>query len=176
MSYLPPGPDKLVISPFSACALGVEMAAFATPAPASGTWPTANRAFYYPFTINRGLTVTRMWMINGAVVSGNVDIGIYNSSQARLVSMGSTAQAGVNAMQVFNVTDTVLTPGLYYLALNMSSATGTVILAIVAGFADLAMGYYSQAVGAVTLPATATWAASTAGIVPLFGLEGNTVY
>lgn len=172
----PAAPDKLVISPFSACSLGVELAAFATAAPASATWPTTNKAFYYPFTISQGLTVTKMWAINGAAVSGNVDIGIYNAAGARLVSKGSTAQSGTNAMQVFDVTDTVLGPGLYFLALNMDNTTGTFILSIVAGFADLAMGWYTQAVGAVTLPATATFASSTSGIVPLFGLEANTVY
>lgn len=132
------------------------------PAAVSAVWPTANTAIFVPFVVHTELIAVKIGVCNGATVSGNVDVGIYDDQQNRLVSVGSTAQSGVSATQSFDITDTTLVPGVYFMALNVDNVTGTVIrwtpgvVGIAGGF-----GVYNQAVGAVTLPATATFASPT---------------
>jgi hypothetical protein len=57
-----------------------------------------------------------MLVLNGATASGNMDVGIYDYAGTRLVSSGSTAQSGTSAFQDFDITDTLLGPGIFYLA------------------------------------------------------------
>lgn len=87
--------------------------------PASAAWPTASMAIYIPFSTGRTMTVYQLGWVNGATsVAGNADAGIYRADGTRVISAGATARTGaVSTLQLANVTDTILYPGQYYLAL-----------------------------------------------------------
>lgn len=137
--------------------------------PVGSAWPAANKAIYVSFIIQRPRTITKI-AIHVTTQSGNVDVGIYDENRVRLVSVGSTA-VGAAGLQVFDITDTALSPGCYYAAMCASSGT--------AAFRRIALGdiqttrvcgVQEQAVGAVTLPDTATFANQAAVYVPVMWL------
>lgn len=88
-------------------------------------WAVANKAILAPIIVQNVLTVYQFAWFNGATVAGNVDVGIYDKNFARVVSLGSTAQAGTSAIQVGDIADTTLDPGLYYAAMASDDATAT---------------------------------------------------
>lgn len=143
--------------------------------PASGTWPSANRGIFIPFRTTAPITVRQLFVYNGATAAGNIDMGIYDAVGTRLVSIGPTAQSGTSVLQIFDITDTQIGVGMFYLALVCSLGTATVMRSSLtpAGFTQ-AMGIMQQAsVG--TLPANATFAASAFTIIPVCGLTTRTV-
>lgn len=134
-------------------------------------WPAANLAIYIPFYVQTPVTVYQIAWDNGATLGGNVDVGIYNYALTRLVSSGSTAQSGTSVPQVANITDTLLAPGTYFMAMAADSNTAT--------YRNSAGGQtrYCRVLGiseqstAFPLPTTATFAAfATALYVPLIVL------
>lgn len=113
--------------PWSVDSIGVRMGAIAGGVvDVSTVWSAANRALFIPFALGKPATITRIFWFNGATVSGNVDCGVYDAAGTRLISSGSTAQAGTTAIQSVDVTDTLIGPGQYYLALAMDNVTGTI--------------------------------------------------
>jgi hypothetical protein len=143
---------------------------------ASAVYTSASRAYYYPIEVNDFVTVTMMALFNGATVSGNVDVGIYDVNGKRLVSAGSTAQAGASTIQTFDVTDTALEPGDYYLAMACDNITATFFCYKPNAQIMEAFGTWMQAT-AIPLPATATFATASSGFVPfLAALANGTVF
>jgi hypothetical protein len=97
----------------------------------SGTWATANAAYYYPFRLTGWATAYQLLFWVGATSSGNIDMGIYDAQKNRIVSAGSTAMsATVNTVQELNITDTTLAPGDYLLAVACDNTTATCFRAI----------------------------------------------
>lgn len=136
---------------------------------AGGVWPAANRALYFPFIVDSVVTAYQM-TFEVVTQSGNCDVGIYDERGNRLVSKGSTA-VGAAGIQTIDITDTALSPGLYYMALNVDNITAsfTRSSSIQAVWLRV-MGVQEQAVGAVTLPDPATFANPTSAYVPNFGV------
>jgi hypothetical protein len=165
-------PDSVIIGTWSPEALGIEIGAlFLTEA--SAAHPNANRAFFIPFRIARPLTVAKLWSFNGATVSGNIDVGIYDAAGARLVSSGSTAQAGTTAIQEFDVADTALdAPAQYYLGVALNNATGTLRRYTPAVPLGAAIGCAQQDT-AFPLPSPATFAVHATAYVPIVGLSAR---
>lgn len=128
--------------------------------PASATWPAANKAYFYPFTLPVRVQVSKFFFFNGGTISGNIDIGIYDSQGNKLVSTGAVAQAGANAIQAIDCTDTYIGPGEYYLAASCSSGTATGRQLVITGATDelggMQTGLTYQLTAAHPLPATAT--------------------
>jgi hypothetical protein len=161
----------VTISPYSLGSIGAVTGNLSS-APASGTWDSANRAVFVPFRVSRPIYVVNMFVFNGLVVSGNLDIGIYTSDGTRLVSIGSTAQAGTSAIQTLDITDTLLGPGLFYMALVFNNTTARVFQqtvvpsGIVCGMAIMNAAF--------PLPATATFSQSY-NYLPVFGLTTRSV-
>jgi hypothetical protein len=144
---------------------------FRLPAFNSTAWPSANRAYFVPFRLPYEVTVQHAWVLNGATVSGNVDIGIYSVDGTRIASTGSTAQAGTSAVQSISLSAT-LGPGLFYMALAVSNTTATVYKASVPGASMQMMGCAMQN-SALPLPATATLISVTSAggnYLPEFGI------
>lgn len=138
---------------------------FALTLSAGGTWPAANRALYCPVEVSTACTAYQM-AIQIAVQSGNLDIGIYDELGNRLVHSASTAVAAAG-VQVVNITDTVLNPGVYFLALNVDNTTASVFRNGTTTALTLnSWGLQQQAVGAVTLPDPATFANPASAYVP----------
>lgn len=140
----------------------------------SATWPSANRAIFIPFVVSAPWLVARLLVVNGSAASGNIDVGIYDTSGNRLVSAGSTAQAGTTAAQFFDITDSTLAPGVYYFALALDNTTGAVLSVAPVVARVSALGVLSQST-AFPLPATATFAAAQDAYVPMIGASGRTV-
>ena len=151
----------VTITPHSLHSIGAATGSLGNPG--SSAWPAADRAIYIPFRIAQPILVVKMFMINGATVNGNVDLGIYDPAGVRLVSMGSTAQAGASALQTFDITDTQIGPGLFYMALAIDNTTATTIRESDSSGVDLAVFGCAQEASAFPLPATATFAAISSG-------------
>lgn len=90
---------------------------------ANATWFAANCPVAYPFVVNESVTVAQIGWFNGSAAGGNADIGIYDSSWARIVSSGSTACVTNTVPQFVDITDTTLPRGNYYLVLAMDNVT-----------------------------------------------------
>ena len=121
----------------------------------SGAVPAADMAVYSPVLVKRRCIVRRLFLsVLGA--AGNVDIGVYDALGTRLVSSGLTAAASDLTV---DVTDTVIGPGLYYLAfLGDTVTTLTVISQLSSAPFPAAAGIRAQQMGAGgSLPATASW-------------------
>lgn len=147
---------------------------------ASGLWESANLALYYPISVPTTCVVRRLWWANGTSVSGavNVDVGVYSDSNfkpaTRLVSAGSTAQGTASQVQFVDCTDTVLSPGLYWLAMvTSSSASGNYMRTSIATGHDHAMRM--QQSSALPLPSSATPIESTNTRYALFGFSTTTI-
>ena len=141
---------------------------------ASAAFPTTNQAFFMPLFMGAPITIAQLFVWNGATVSGNVDVGVYAEDGTRLVSSGSTAQAGTSVLQVFDVTDTVIGPGNYYLALACDNTTATITRVTVALSVARLHGNLTQA-SAFPLPTLATFATVAGGFTPIMGFTPRTV-
>lgn len=155
---------------------GTQLAAIANIAPTSQTWTTANVAAYIPLLVTEDITVVKLWCYNGAAVSGNVNMALYTSAFAQVANseIGSTAQAGTNVIQEFNITDVALTAGLYYIALVLDNTTGTIFQHTTPTNAQLQSWGMAQEASAFDLPATMTPADVTLGNAPVCGVATRT--
>lgn len=149
--------------------LGPFISATIAAAPTSAAWGTANLARYIPFTVTIPTTIYKLCVMNGATVAGNFDIAIFSTAYVKLVSTGSTAQAGVNTLQTVDVTDTELDTGRYYMGMSSDDATATTYrwFTPTTGMAAI-MGLRTEA-SAFPLPTTATPIQSTSTSIPVFG-------
>lgn len=133
----------------------------------SAVWPAANRAYYLPVVVETPCTVYKM-MVFPSVQSGNLDVGIYSEDGTRLVSKGSTAVGTAGAIQVIDITDTPLNPGIYFLAINVDNTTAAFLRGGTGG-ADFyrSCGIQQQAVGAVALPSSTSFGNPSSAYAPL---------
>lgn len=138
----------------------------------STTWTTANTARYVPMSLPWPYPVKRVFWTNGSTVTTtNNDFGIYTMDGVRLFSTGSTAQSGTNTNQFVDVTDFWLPAGDYYFALNIDNNAVNRCYGNALSTENQALaGIKQQAVGAVTLPDPATFAAPSAVGVSVFGV------
>ena len=142
----------------------------------SSVWPTADLAIFVPVVLEGPTVIAQLYCVNGTVVAGNVDVGIYSVDGTRLASAGSTAQAGTSASQRFNITDIRLDAGLYYMALALSDAATATINGMTLASAELGRVVgFAQMATAFPLPAVATFASYTKLVVPTFGFLGAAV-
>lgn len=132
----------------------------------STAWTTANDAVYIPFVLQGTVTAYQMGVENGSTVAGNVDVGIYDINGVRLVSKGTTAMSGASTIQTFDITDTLLTPGIYFMAFASDSTTAT-FFGTPAATAEWwrTYGVQDQAT-AFVLPATATFSSMGRTTIP----------
>lgn len=142
-------------------------------------WTTANRAIFLPFSLETTVTAYQMAVVNGATLGGNLDVGIYDVLGNRLVSKGSTAQTGTSVIQKLDITDTVLTPGVYFMAMATDSTTATYEgTGVVSGAGEQfrACGVQEQ-LSAFALPDPATFAnpASTTTTIPSIAIALRSV-
>lgn len=147
--------------------LGIPIGAMAVSHGAQA-WGTSNMARYVPIMVTQPTPLTKFfWPMNTAA---NVDVGIYTATGTRIVSAGSTAGAGLATYQEFNVTDTTLEPGRYYLAANIDNGAGQAGGFLFTTELCRALGCYEEA-AAFPLPATATFAAPTSNLIPSVGFN-----
>jgi hypothetical protein len=114
--------------------------------------------------VERPTTVTR-FIVAANVSAGNIDVGIYDAGYNRVVSTGSVTMVSSSGLGNYDIADTFLSPGRYWLALALSD-TATARLrqfAVPAGLASL-FGIQIQN-SALPLPSTASPSAMTAATV-----------
>ncbi len=159
-----PAPRRVMVgSPES---LGIILGAMAIDHGAQG-WATANLARYVPMTLARPMNLRKFfWAMN---TTANVDVGIYTSTGTRIVSSGTTVGSGAATYQEFDVTDTILAPGRYYLAGAMDNGAGQAGGFSLSTQVCRALGVYQEA-AAFPLPATATFAVPTSAIIHSVGV------
>lgn len=169
-------PPNVTLSVASIESLGIPLSAFVitTTSFASAAWPTANKAIFVPVLVARQTKLVKAFVYNGATASGNLDVGLYLPNGTRVVSMGSTAQSGTNALQELDITDTTVGPGLYYMALAMDGTTGTAFRATIGTGRGASLGIYEMT-SAFALPSTATFATLASSYLPMFGFTTRSV-
>jgi hypothetical protein len=133
-------------------------------------WVAINVALFVPVKLERPALVKRLFCANGNVVSGNIDMGIYTVDGARIVSIGSTPQAGTTALQFFNITDTLLMPGQYFMAVALDNTTGTLRRFNISIIRQQHMGVL-KAANAFALPSSVTFATTADNYIPNIGME-----
>ncbi len=141
----------------------------------SNTFPTANLAILIPFQLPESTQVAQLFWHNGAAVSGNVDMGIYTADGRRLVSTGSTAQAGTSTHQAVDITDTILGPGLFYMAIALDNTTGTLFSGALGSAVGAKVLGMAQMASAFPLPTSVTFASIGQDYIPLMALTTGTV-
>lgn len=132
---------------------------------AGNGWPASSRALFVPFRLAFPATVYQMACGTGTGTTGNFDLGIYDSGGNKIVSTGSTAKTTASSERIVNITDTLLLPGLYYLAMATDGTTN--YLSVVPGnlgFCKL-LGMRQMA-SAFALPTTATYATMSTAYLP----------
>lgn len=169
------------ISPLSVESLGTQLAVFAqVTTQGNNAYPTANKAVYIPFKLEAPATVKKLFWHNGAGVSGNACVAIYDAAFARLVTTGSVAMAGTTAMQIVDVADVALATGLYYLGFSCDNNTAQPV-DITVGTSNGMSGVGAQRgwgimqqSSAFPLPTTMAGVAPTDASVPMCGVQfGN---
>lgn len=175
------GVHKPLIGTLSAEFAGCESGATARTAPTSGGFSAGNRALAFPFQVWQPITVVKLWIhVGNNDQTNTVDIGIYTSEATprRLVSIGSTAMAADNTVQEFNITDTTLAPGRYYLAMSCSASSATlagVFQTTLSNVLGKSLGPFQMA-SAHPLPSTLTPAAWSSGFsMPFMGMSLRTL-
>lgn len=161
-----------VLNTFSLQGIGVVLAGAAAPILASTPWPVASRGIFTPFDLAEEFTVRNLFLANGGTVSGNIDLGIYDEALERVLSTGSTAQAGVSVLQVVNVVRLVLRPGRYWWAVAIDNVTGTVTASNPASTVIQAAGAGFVA-ASFPLPVRVVGPLTAGLIVPLTGMADN---
>lgn len=176
--YTPGTPSMSVdffVSPFSRHGYGTTTRALG--APASATYPAAQRAYYYPIVIPVACTMYRFFWLNGATAStDDIQVGIYNDNDAGTDGPGTavlrgtaTLASGANICQFDNITDTALYPGRYWLAIWGEGTTTTLQRAAPSASLNRMFNGYLESSLVSGLPATATPAQNTTPYVPMFG-------
>jgi hypothetical protein len=162
-----------VIHALSIESMGLAVGLQALANAASAAYVSANRAVYLPFHVPVARVLTKLMTPNGATASDNVDMGIYAAESGlpgrRIVSIGSTAQSGTDALQYYDIADTLLGAGDYFLAVAMNGTTGT-LHRLIPSIDNLRRGGMFQEASAFPLPATATPATITSAYLPVIGL------
>jgi len=165
--------DAIVISPATPQSIGEALNAMGLGSSAAG-WPSNNKAVYTPFSVFSPVTIVKLFVVNGATVAGNIDVGIYDRGGVRLASAGTNIQSGTSVVQEFNITDLNLNPGLYYLAASLSNVTGTLEVWSPTVAIGRSLGIAEQT-SAFPLPATGTLAVLTGTLrVPFVGATQRT--
>lgn len=168
--------DPMNVSPASACSLGVELAALNNTAPATGTWPSANRMIFIPFRLRMPMLVTRVGWMNGTVTASNAKIMVYTGGGTLLNSgQAGTAKSGNSAAQDIDVTDFVVPAGLNYLA-PVADGTGSWFRWATSDVSTMkAMGIAQQASAYASPPNPFTLAAAASNYIPVCWISGSTI-
>jgi hypothetical protein len=168
MSYTPPNPWAVPMRHSIDTLLDSWIPRYAEPA-GQAAWPSANLAIYVPLRIPSRIVVRKLWVAVGNTATGNIDMALYDASGVAVVE--ATAAAHTSQMeQVFDVTDTTVGPGLYYIGVASDSGTDNFNRYTPAAPVAAAWGVLTQT-SAYPLPSTATFALDqTLAYVPVAGL------
>lgn len=161
----------MVITPLSLWSLGPMLRGAVIGAPTAVAYPSANKAFFIPFRVPKIVTAYQIVVGNGTTSGNNIDAGIYDEFGNRLVRAGSTAR-GAGSEQVLNIADTVLLPGMYYMAYAHNSTNNVVGFSSSQAGLIKALGVKEMASGFSTgLVDPATYATPTHAWIPAIAIH-----
>lgn len=165
------------ISTLSPEAVGHQIAALATAAPADSNGPTANIAILVPFHLDQPTHVYRFFWLNGTAVSGNIDVGIYTSNLTLIGKTGSTGQVTTNVVQLVTHLGLYLPAGDYYLAYaNDTGGVGQKIVAVLPTIISQSMCGIMEKASSFPLPALIVAPVKrTQTLLPEFGFTSQPV-
>jgi hypothetical protein len=172
--------DRFVMTTLSAQGLGSMVLAQGVTL-GSSAWPGGGAVMLFPIVLKAHTgprTYTGMLWLNGSVVSGNIDAGLYDLTGTRLASVGSTPQSGTAQVQRANfATPVTLAAGRYYVAVSLDNTTGTLYKCSAGNLSVRAHGgRLAQPGSNFPLPATfnPTWIPTTQTYTPWVGaVEGT---
>jgi hypothetical protein len=161
-------PMPQVISTGSRTAHGIVLAGISAPTPIS-TVIGAVASLLSPLVVTEPILLVKAFVMNGATVGGNFDIGIYDRNLNKIMSTGSVAQVGANVIQEVDMTDFWLGVGQYHLGFALDSATAA-YFAWSTSFALVGGSNFQTSGTPFPLPATFVSSGTTTG-VPLIGFS-----
>lgn len=163
-------PPSVVLNPASYEAIGSVLRNIAFATPGSAVYPTANMSIGYPFSVSEPVVYVKMYWLNGAAASGNLDVGIYDDLGNLLVSSGSTAQGTINVKQELNTTDFSPIPGTrYYCFIACDNGTGALFRWAPAQAAQMASVGCVQVAANFPLVTGVTFVKAATAYLPIFG-------
>lgn len=119
------GVTPLAIAPQAVNSIGPQLSAEAVASPTASTpLGSANTAHLIPFWVSQTTSFTIVRIANGTTLNGHFDLGVYDKDLNRLVSTGSTLQAGASTNQTVTVSLTI-PAGNYYMAISVDSSSAT---------------------------------------------------
>lgn len=141
----------------------------------SQAYPAANLALYVPIIVPRQVTIYEGFVLSGTLTTSNtVQVALYDEAGVKIVGTSdfTVAVASVIVNSSANLTDTVVTPGRYYLGFGCSG-TRNFFASVPSTAGTAAAGGVCEQTGLTgsTLPGTATFATTTRAYVPVFGLN-----
>lgn len=164
-----------VITPYDMLSLGLAFQGRQSLLVASSIAMTANVAYIIPFRLPEGVLAQKMFGVIGATSSGNLDLGIYTAEFQKIISTGATVMGAINTLQEFDIADTWLPPGDYFMAISNSNSSGTMFLLSVNDENITNMLVYEMT-AAHPLPATLVPVkTSSQQRVPVFGIAFGTL-
>lgn len=112
---------------FSTCGVGGngDVAGFTNQTPTGGGGAGASDAYIAEIWIPANVTLTGLAPYNGTVASGNLKVGLFNSTGTKVASSASTAMSGTAVYQriAFTAPYAALGPATYYAGLMFDNAT-----------------------------------------------------
>jgi hypothetical protein len=121
-------PPLNVVTPFHQDSLGATLGNYTSSIVLSGGLSgtfSDELIYYYPFAVHEACIAVKMSYLVGGTAAGTVDLGIYDAQFNLIISTGLTAQGTINVLQELDITDTLLQPGFYYMAIKCTDGTGT---------------------------------------------------
>lgn len=163
--------NQVTIGTYSPESIGQLLVSASATAVSNVGWPSGSFAICVPVEIYEPITIAKMMIVRGTATSGNLDVGVYDANGNLKVSSGSTAQSAA-AIQTFDVTDTLLQPGLYYMAVAFDNTTANMLGWSVSLIDTLPFGVFTVA-SAFPLPSTVTFSALFGTFVPLISMTSK---
>jgi len=159
---------KIAISSWGHMTHNWDWADFNNSVAAATAWPTNNKALFCAFYVEYAVLAQKM-ACQVTTQSGNLDMGIYDQKGNLLVSKGSTA-VGAAGLQVLDITDTLLLPGTYFMAMACSTTAAAFSRASINTTMAPLEGLQEMTT-AMPLPSTATFANPSQGGIPYLVIQ-----
>lgn len=173
LNLVPAPQNSQPVTLSAAYALAEELGA-CSGAPASAAWPSANLAIAVPLPVDAPGFVQQIWWVNGAAVSGHVEVAITDEFGNKIASTGSVVPSGTNVPQAVTLASPVLLlPGRYYLVVSCDNGTQAFFAyAAAAAVTNINrfLGLFEQAT-AFPIPSPMVPASSARSYVPLAGID-----
>lgn len=168
-------PTLPCVTPFSPEAFGGSLLSSGSAAAGSAAL-SSQVARFFPWTIEIATLIVKGFCLNGTTATGNTDVGVYDHEFNLIVASGATAQSGTSVIQEFDITDTWLDPGRYWMAI-VNSSTGTAFARSIADEIMLGTAVFLVQTGQSSLPSPASPSRTTEAtvIMPIFGFSTSTV-